>query len=446
MKKIKYKPLFIIEIYLIFSLFLFWLGPIRYNTHNTLYFIILILLYHVAFILGYRLGMESYSPCRKNIFYGDEKTIQKRYSLLIVVVFYVWIVYNRNCTHASSYIPVELFKNLSGGLKDAASAYSLTKNKDINQFQGNRLVTGTILPIYFMFYCFPALTVMYWKIINKNQKIWSVIAITLSFLTGISTGTNQFIFHVAFSLVGGIVLNNIVHRQNNTNDNNVKKGAKKLRKIIISLGVLLILYFINNIDNRLEHDPLNYFIHGHDIKLNSMYEPFLYNGSLFSLVSGLASIESYMCQGYYGMSLALDQPFTSTLGFGHSAFLAITFNNSFGFSIIDRTYQEKITYIWPRESNWHSFYSQMANDVGFIGVILIMFLLGIVISKVWRDIIENDNPFAKLLFIVMIPLFVFIPMNNQVGNMYGTFFSFWILLFLWGITRTKSLKIGRLWI
>lgn len=448
MKNKVYSPLIIIEVYLCFSLILLAIGPINYHLHSLPFFLFLISFYHFAFIIGYIIGARSYSSCRNDILYTSPKNFRNRYSIVLFIVFYTWIIVNRNNTHASSYIPIDLFRRLMQGITNPSELYYFNKSDAaMNQFHGNRLVTATVFLTYFLYYCLPAIAVLSWKKISQMQKLFSVILVLLALLTGLSVGTNGIIFHVIFSLFGGLAIkfyNNDDHKRNNRRGKSIKKKRRNIKIVIIMFSILGILYFVYNIDNRLGNDTLGYFIHGSDITLRPIYETLVDIPIIYPFVKGLVSIESYLCQGYYGMSLALEQPFTTTYGLGHSFFIAISMDSTFGTDIISRTYQEKITNIWSRSSSWHSFYSQMANDVSFIGVIIIMFALGMIISRVWKDVIEHNNQVAKLFFVQLLPLFIFIPMNNQLGNFYGTFFSFWILYILWAISRKYVIRIGKL--
>lgn len=443
-KRIKW-PLYAIEAYLVFSLILLIAGPLHFELHNKIQFVFLIIAYHVAFILGYNIGTKSDSNCRKDIYKGDKNAIVSRYTFLIILVLYVWLIVTRNITHANSYIPVELFKRAITGIMNPALSYNSNKGTDAEAlFHGNKVMTGSILLIYFLYYCFPAITVLYWEQINKIQRILSVIIIVLCLLLGFASGTNASIFHVIIPLSVGLVLKNLTGNKKN-NKSTARQNIKRIRKPIITMLCFGVLYFINNIDSRLGGNVLAYFCSkSSDITISTPYKEIINNPQLGSLVKGLASVQSYICQGYYGMSLAIDKGFTPTYGLGHSFFLATSSDNMFGTNIISNTYQEKITNIWSRTVNWHSFYSQMANDVGFYGVIIIMLILGIITSKVWIDIIINNNPIAKLLFVVMMPIYIFMPMNNQMGNLYGTFFSFWVLLILWIISRKNKIVLGRL--
>lgn len=444
MNKKSYLPLFIIEVYLLFSLVLLKLGPLNFSIRNEPLFWTLILFYHVAFVLGYMFGLRTATPSRDNICAGNDAAISRRFSLLLIVVFYIWIVVTRNNTHASSYIPIDLFRYAIKGILNPASRYYANKGADaVNLFHGNRLVTGSVLLIYFLYYCFPAFMVFYWKKIRKGQKWLSIGLVLLILLQGFAAGINAVIFHIVFAIGGAFLI--VISKRNMIDTNRVRdsKNKKKIKRFVVVILTLGILYFIYNIDSRLGGNVISYYVSkSTDISLRPGYRSLIEIPVFEPLIKGLTSVQAYLCQGYYGFSIALSEPFTTTYGIGHSFFLATSIDSMFGTDIVSRMYQEKITNVWSRTINWHSFYSQMANDVSFFGVIAVMFILGIILSKVWNDIQVYDNPIAKLFFVTLLPVFIFMPMNNQMGNIYGTFFSFWVLFILWVITRKYVIRAG----
>ena len=109
-------------------------------------------------------------------------------------------------------------------------------------------------------------------------------------------------------------------------------------------------------------------------------------------------LSSYLCQGYYGLSLSMEVESTPMLGFGNSIFLVDQISQKY--DINKYTLQKKVEnkYGWNSRVQWFSMYSWIANDVGFIGVSLYMFLLGLFFALVYKDSIVNDNIIAKVLF------------------------------------------------
>lgn len=135
----------------------------------------------------------------------------------------------------------------------------------------------------------------------------------------------------------------------------------------------------------------------------------------------------YMVQGYQGMSFSLGEKFDTSYGIGHSIFLQKVFAEHFGADIGERSFQHKITNRWDEKVQWHSFYSHIANDVGFTGVILVMFILGYYYASVIVSIARDDNIFSKMLLPLFAIMFIYMPANNQVLSFLETMVSFWVL-------------------
>lgn len=438
MRKSKYLPLFLIEGYLIATIFLFIFGPLHFEVHNKILFWSLLIMYHLAFITGYMIRSRVKIKSRKCEGHSI-RYIRSRYNICLVVSFLVWIVFTRSNTKSTSILPIGLLKNAIAGLINPSLRYYWKVSEAANtQFRSSAVVTATVILFYFAYYCLPALLIIYWNKITYIQKILSGILILLSILVGLSVGTNSMIFHEVFALIGGFII-----RRYATGQKFSKMNQKKIKLVLGLLMVAAIVYFSHNIHSRLGGQEVAYYkSKSVDITVSDLYN--VSSTSSFSqLVFGpLASIEYYICQGYYGMSLALDQEFTTTFGLGHSFYMIKKFDKMFSTDMFARTYQAKIDDIWSSTVNWHSFYSQMANDVGFIGVIFIMLLLGILVSTAWMDIMYSNNFFAKCLCVLLVALFIFMPANNQLGNMTGTLFAFWEVFFLWMVSRKTRVRLG----
>ncbi len=113
-----------------------------------------------------------------------------------------------------------------------------------------------------------------------------------------------------------------------------------------------------------------------------------------------------------------------------------------GYDLSVRTFQYKIDSYWGETEQWHSFYSQMANDFHFIGVAFIMFFLGFLLSKVWLSVLFYDSFYGKMLIPLFAILVIFIPANNQVFGFAPTLSYFIIVLWLW-FFEYKKIRIIR---
>ncbi len=144
--KKKYLPLFLIETYLIATLAVFWLGPVKYRIQNDFFFILLIFLYHVFFILGYFFGERSYKA-RRILKYNFST---RNYIILCFFAFLGSMITYKNATNATSLMPFSIFQDVIKGLTNPAVVYVESKlNYDYVSAGNSRL-----LNIFYMFFAF----------------------------------------------------------------------------------------------------------------------------------------------------------------------------------------------------------------------------------------------------------------------------------------------------
>ena len=156
-----------------------------------------------------------------------------------------------------------------------------------------------------------------------------------------------------------------------------------------------------------------------------------YSGFYDMVVYSLVWMNYYLVQGYYGFSLILHLDQNWTYGFGNSAFLQRQLELIFGLDISNVTFQARVSDVWDVSAQWHSFYGQLANDVGLIGVGFIMFLLGFFLCKVWISILHQNSFYGASLMPIFGILVIFIPANNQVFGYIETLSYALIVSILW---------------
>ncbi len=145
----------------------------------------------------------------------------------------------------------------------------------------------------------------------------------------------------------------------------------------------------------------------------------------------------YLVQGYYGFSLIIDLDWNWTYGFGNSEFLQRQFLLITGIDIAQDTFQTQIDNIWGKTAQWHSFYGQFANDFGIIGVSILMFILGALLSRIWLSAIYNNNFYGMALLPLFMIMFIFFPANNQIFGYIDTLSYFIFVIFFWYLRGKK---------
>src|ERR1035441_388829 len=109
------------------------------------------------------------------------------------------------------------------------------------------------------------------------------------------------------------------------------------------------------------------------------------------------------------------EPFEFCYGVGNSYFFEGLTRKLVASPIINRSYPARIeTYGWNRYERWHSLYTWLASDVSFYRVVVLMFLVGRLLARVWLDVVVNKDPMAVSLFPLLIMMLYYAPANNQV--------------------------------
>ncbi len=149
---------------------------------------------------------------------------------------------------------------------------------------------------------------------------------------------------------------------------------------------------------------------------------------------------NYLSQGYYGLSMALEEDFTFSYGLGHSNFVLDKATSLVGTqSIVQRTYIGKIHQRgWDRKRVWSTLYVWIANDVGFTGAVFVMFWVGFAFALSWKDFLSYGNAPALLFFLHLVITFFYASMNNQIMLSADQYLSFLVWLFLWIWSRRNT--------
>jgi hypothetical protein len=426
-----YFPLIFVEAYLILTLGIFYFGPIEYNVGNPKTFLMLMILYHIAFISGYLLAFKL-----KN--YNANLTCQKVYSesmywlILFLGLVGVWGAY-KNIMMMEGVIPHGFFDNLARGFLEPGLAYS----ERMQNSNGVHVPETRLFNIIYIFFAFAKLLfifyfIYYWSVLTWIKKFISIVYSFLFLSVGISAGVNSVIFiFFIFSILSLLTILYI-------------RQSVHLRKALLFCVLLFfvpIAWFGEIMSER--GGGFEYFA-----KTSSLGD--INASSNFSLDSNSSLIDFYyysfvwmtyyVCQGYYGFSLILNLDLNWTYGFGNSEFLQRQFLMITGEDLSALTFQSRISQYWDKSAQWHSFYGQFANDFGINGLALFMFAIGFFFAKIWKSILFASNFYGLALFPIFIIMFVFFPANNQIFGYIDTLSYFFVVSLLW-FYNSRKLRI-----
>lgn len=149
--------------------------------------------------------------------------------------------------------------------------------------------------------------------------------------------------------------------------------------------------------------------------------------------------------GYYGLALAMEKDFKSSYGLGHSpATLAVYELATGDQSIYRRTYTYRNGFDgWSDANYWSTLITWIANDVGFVGAVFVLGLLGFACGKLWTEAAINRSDSAAVLFTITMMMLFYLPANNQFFGSYDGYFvaPVWLALWLRDKTARKTLAL-----
>jgi hypothetical protein len=161
---------------------------------------------------------------------------------------------------------------------------------------------------------------------------------------------------------------------------------------------------------------------------------------------GALGLLHYFTTGYYGLSLAQDREVRPMYGMGHSMFLTRNwerFTKSEGF--IDRSLPMQISdkdgFRYPVQ--WCTAYPYFANDLGFLGTIVLMFVLGRLFAVAWLDLLGGRNAHALVAFTLLATLLFYLPATNRMLQDGEGVVAFYVWIAVWHFGRVReTLPVG----
>jgi hypothetical protein len=154
---------------------------------------------------------------------------------------------------------------------------------------------------------------------------------------------------------------------------------------------------------------------------------------------GLSMFILYTTSGYFGLHLALEKPFESSLGVGHSPAALILYETLTG---DDQPHKRTYTYRngadqWPEDNNWSTLITWIANDVGFPGAVVVLGILGFAWGLWWREAAAGMSDPAAILFVQATTMVFYLPANNQLFGSHEGYSIFFVWLGIWWWHRSN---------
>lgn len=408
-KKIKI-IVYILTAYMLFTYLLAFIGPAVYDFKEPIKLTAFVMLYIISFFLGTLVGIREKSNTDCHSFASEASDSGLKISLIILLTYtIIAMIYNMAATGTYN-IKYALINSLSSPDTVYYARSGLEANSVLNFF------TIIFSPIFVFASMFGLIK---FKTLSKKYKIIYILFLVFEVIRWIVVGTNKGLFDVVILLIVGLT----VFKEETPNK--TKKKTIKMAATIVLSFIIAIWFFGTTIKSRL---GINF------LRLNgSEISSINYNHIIFSIFPNTIAIIiirfiNYLVQGYYGLSLGLTLDFEPTYFSGWNGFLSNYLAPLYSFDINDRLYQTRIEslYGWSATAKWHTMYLWFANDVGFVGVVIVMLLIGYLLGHSLRDGLYNRNPYSICLCYLLIKTIMYSSANNQV---LGTYYIVTVIIF-----------------
>lgn len=439
-RKLRKTPIIVIEVYLIISILLYFIGPFEWKTYSPLFFCFLLFLYNFSLCLGYNIGIKSVSHNKRQWNNNKDKLVMTvLLPLSIINVIFILIVIFRNYGFVSfdlSRLSTIFIRAIGNKTNSYTKHLELISTINSANLIGGKFFSYINFLWEFFEYFVIVLDIYYFRKFGILMKLITIVVLLETAIYYLSIWTSIGVFRIILPIVIIYLLNLQKEKCLNRLDSKIIR-KKQNRARLILFGALLISIVLFSIFMNLRKGGFSNFnvstyrIGGIGIDNDSI---------LFSIIPEvvympIVMITAYLTQGYYGLSMATQVKWDPMFGIGQNMWLVDLLEKN-GVRINQYTYQYKIDemFYWDERVQWASMYTWVANDVGLFGVAIVMVIIGLVFAVAYRDCIISDNPFAYVLVVLFALMFIFMPCNNQVFQTSYTCFSFITAFVMWFVT------------
>jgi hypothetical protein len=422
-------PIQILLVYLIVGFCLYLIAPFNWKLQNTLYVSLYFIAMITVFVVGFKWPMHLAIaqarpvPVKKLVLYG---TIAAVVLLIPATQLY------------SGKYPWQFMELLA----DQSEAYSRYLERLYSSSQADRAPVAILRTIVHpLVFCVLPLTILNWKKLSWIAKAGAFTVVICMLITSLARGTDRESFDLLV-FIGSCWLVNHVRRKNLYDGNVLRRmsSSKLLMFLLLFLGLMVFfLYvFVERKLGRFGGNVTSLCI-GSEVDIclthGAMVAQYLSDWQVFAI--GITS--GYMSQGYYGLSTAMGLDFQSTWFTGFSPMIARMYESISG---DPEMYMNSYTYRlralgWSDEYAWSTLMIWFANDVGFIGALVVLFMFSYLFGAAWRDAVLARDDRAAIVFVMLFLMFIYLPANNQIGQTLDLSFAFLFWLFRWRYLRAK---------
>lgn len=322
-------------------------------------------------------------------------------------------------------------------LADQKDAYqSLRDQLDVTQGGRTPIVLVRAIFAPFTFAVLP-LGIIHWKKLSHFQRILLILTVLSTMIFSALRGTTRELADVLVIGSSAALINSV--RNRSQRNWLVSNWGKVVLGIILTMGVFGAL--IGRTQARLGAGAETVCI-GSGYVCPDYFSP-PYGNMPDSVAYGMGTLTGYLSQGYYGLGLAMQQPFIFTNGLGHSPALLGLYTAAAGNDDLSQsTYPYRLRREgWSDEYQWSTMLPWLANDVSFWGVPVLIFILGLAWGRSWRDATDGKDDRAAVFFCITMMMIFYLPANNQMMQTFDNYATLIAWLLLWVGSRRRAVYV-----
>jgi hypothetical protein len=396
-------------IYLSVTVLLCFFGPIHFNIRNPGLVIFYLILYHAALWVGYksanRNDIRKYKEFSIHEFSVRDKKWMHKLLLGSILVNIMLLGFT-----AGTFNPKGIIDKVISGILSPSDRY---ESAFVEAAERGSSIFSFIITLGMPFVIMAlVLSVFYFFELSAGDKLLTIILYFTQICYCFILGANEGFFDIVI-YIGVAVFLRLQYRAIKRKRGKMKKTWKILLLVIAVLLIYFALsFFTTNIIGRtganFAFGTLGENYYDKDASINKYIPDDIYVTFVY--------LTAYLCEGYYGMSLATTLEWVPNFGMGFSSFIRNNLSDILGIDLFQNSYQVRIdnVYEWGALKNFHTAYTFWANDVGFIGVVFIMFILGYVFCKCYRASILRGSKSAIVMMPLLITMVLYLPANNKV--------------------------------
>jgi hypothetical protein len=426
----KYIPVYILVSYLIVGFVLYLMAPFDWQLHNTAALIFYFCAILVVFLIGFRTRLKSRTYPAKPV----------NYKLLIPLgtIAALVLLVPATLLYSGKY-PWQFMELLA----DQSDAYSTYLGRLYESNQADRAPVAILRTlIHPLVFSVLPLSIIHWSKLELRWKLCAMAVVACLLITSLARGTDRETFDLVV-FIGSCWLISSSRAKIESNGPKVSKKMSRtqLTFLLFLFGSLVIGFYSFFVERKLGRygGNITSLCIGTDgdicITNQALNLSWLGDWGIFAI--GITA--SYLSAGWYGLSMAMDLDFHSTFGTAFSPLIARIYEGLSGdSSMYVHSYTYRLRALgWSDEYAWSTLMIWFANDVGFMGALVILFFLSMLFGAAWRDAVLARDDRAAIVFVMLFLMFIYLPANNQIGQTLDLSFAFVFWLVSWQFFKTR---------